>query len=50
MPVELCGELVADAVEEDRFLVLSVPEVADDLRRRGEDVDAYLRYTFEKYR
>jgi len=50
VPVELCGELVADAVEEDRFLVLSVPEVADDLRRRGEDVDAYLRYTFEKYR
>lgn len=49
VPVEQCGELVADAVENDRFLVLSVPEVADDVRRRGEDVDAYLQYTFEKY-
>ncbi|HEY6533438.1 MAG TPA: SDR family oxidoreductase [Acidimicrobiales bacterium] len=49
VPVERCGHLVADAVESDRFLVLTVPEVADDVRRRGEDVDAYLRYTLEKY-
>ena len=49
VPVEECGELVADAIESGRFLVLTVPEVADDLRRLGEDVDAYLRYTLEKY-
>jgi NAD(P)-dependent dehydrogenase (short-subunit alcohol dehydrogenase family) len=50
VPVERCGELVADAVEGGRFLVLTVPEVADDVRRRGDDIDAYLRYTLEKYR
>jgi NAD(P)-dependent dehydrogenase (short-subunit alcohol dehydrogenase family) len=49
VPVEACGELVADAIESGRFLVLTVPEVADDLRRLGADVDAYLRYTLDKY-
>jgi NAD(P)-dependent dehydrogenase (short-subunit alcohol dehydrogenase family) len=48
--VERCGELVADAVEADRFLVLTVPEVADHLRRLGDDVDGYLLETYEKYR
>jgi NAD(P)-dependent dehydrogenase (short-subunit alcohol dehydrogenase family) len=47
--VERCGELVADAVEQDRFLVLTSSEVADDVRRLGVDVDEYLRYTYEKY-
>jgi NAD(P)-dependent dehydrogenase (short-subunit alcohol dehydrogenase family) len=36
------GELVAAAVETDRFLVLTAPEVADELRERGADLDAYL--------
>jgi NAD(P)-dependent dehydrogenase (short-subunit alcohol dehydrogenase family) len=36
------GELVADGVTEDRFLILTAPEEADDLRERGADVDAYL--------
>jgi NAD(P)-dependent dehydrogenase (short-subunit alcohol dehydrogenase family) len=48
-PVERCGELVADAVEQDRFLVVTAPGVADDLRRLGADVDAYLRATLEQY-
>jgi hypothetical protein len=36
------GELVADAIVEDRFLVLTAPEVADELRERARDVDAYV--------
>jgi NAD(P)-dependent dehydrogenase (short-subunit alcohol dehydrogenase family) len=36
------GELVADAIVEDRFLVLTAPEVADELRERARDIDAYL--------
>jgi NAD(P)-dependent dehydrogenase (short-subunit alcohol dehydrogenase family) len=48
-PVEQCGDLVADAIEANRFLVLTAPEVADDIRRRGDDIDAYLRYTLDKY-
>jgi hypothetical protein len=29
--------------------VVTTPAVTDDVRRRGEDIDAYLRYTHEKY-
>ena len=36
------GELVADAIAEDRFLVLTAPEVAGELRERARDVDAYV--------
>ncbi|MFI1337505.1 SDR family oxidoreductase [Streptomyces sp. NPDC020845] len=36
------GELVADGIADDRFLILTVPEVADELRERGADMDAYL--------
>jgi NAD(P)-dependent dehydrogenase (short-subunit alcohol dehydrogenase family) len=36
------GELVATGVAEGRFLILTAPEVVADLRRRAEDVDAYL--------
>jgi NAD(P)-dependent dehydrogenase (short-subunit alcohol dehydrogenase family) len=39
---DVVGELVADGVTEGRFLILTAPEVADELRRHGEDVDAYL--------
>ena len=39
---ELVGELVADAVEAGRFLVLTVPEVHDELVERAQDLDAYL--------
>ncbi|GAV38990.1 SDR family oxidoreductase [Streptomyces acidiscabies] len=36
------GELVADGIAEDRFLILTVPAVADELREKGADIEAYL--------
>ena len=36
------GELVADGVSVGRFLILTAPEAADELRELGADVDAYL--------
>jgi NAD(P)-dependent dehydrogenase (short-subunit alcohol dehydrogenase family) len=39
---ESVGELVARGVEEGRFLILTAPEAATEVRLRGEDVDAYL--------
>ncbi|MEU1183236.1 SDR family oxidoreductase [Streptomyces sp. NPDC005820] len=36
------GELVADGVAQDRFLILTAPQAADELREHGADVDAYL--------
>ncbi|MCX4831349.1 SDR family oxidoreductase [Streptomyces sp. NBC_01016] len=36
------GELVADGVDEDRFLILTAPEAAEELRELGADVDQYL--------
>src|SRR3954447_5551278 len=36
------GELVADGVLADRFLILTAPEAADDLREHGADIDAFL--------
>ncbi|MEU9409902.1 SDR family oxidoreductase [Streptomyces sp. NPDC048281] len=36
------GELVADGVARDRFLILIAPQAADELREHGADVDAYL--------
>ena len=39
---DVVGELVAEAITDDRFLVLTAPEVADELRERAADIDAYL--------
>ncbi|MFJ9173983.1 SDR family oxidoreductase [Streptomyces sp. NPDC102360] len=39
---ESVGELVADGVSENRFLILTAPEAADELRELGADVDRYL--------
>jgi NAD(P)-dependent dehydrogenase (short-subunit alcohol dehydrogenase family) len=39
---ETVGELVADAIPADRFLVLTAPEAASELRERGTGIDAYL--------
>jgi NAD(P)-dependent dehydrogenase (short-subunit alcohol dehydrogenase family) len=39
---DVVGELVADAVTDGRFLILTAPEAADELRELGADVDAYL--------
>jgi len=41
------GELIADAIEADRFLVLTAPEVLDELRARAADPEAYLRNAAE---
>jgi NAD(P)-dependent dehydrogenase (short-subunit alcohol dehydrogenase family) len=42
LDAEMVGELVADGVSEDRFLILTAPEAADELREHGADIDAYL--------
>jgi NAD(P)-dependent dehydrogenase (short-subunit alcohol dehydrogenase family) len=39
----IAGEAVADAITDGRFLVLTDPQVADEFRRHGEDLDTYLR-------
>jgi len=39
----VAGTNVADAVESRAFLVLTADEVRDELRRKGDDLDAYLR-------
>ena len=36
------GRRVADAIESRTFLVLTADEVRDELRRKGDDLDAYL--------
>jgi NAD(P)-dependent dehydrogenase (short-subunit alcohol dehydrogenase family) len=39
----VAGTNVADAVESRAFLVLTADEVREELRREGDDLDAYLR-------
>ncbi len=39
---DVAGTRVADAVESRVFLVLTADEVRDELRRAGDDLDAYL--------
>ncbi len=39
---EVVGELLADAVESGRFLVLTAPGVHDEMVDRVRDIDAYL--------
>lgn len=46
---ETVGELVADAITADRFLVLTAPGAADELREQGTDVDAYLARISTEY-
>lgn len=40
---EVVGHLVADAVENGRFLVLTVPEVVDELVERATDIESYVQ-------
>jgi NAD(P)-dependent dehydrogenase (short-subunit alcohol dehydrogenase family) len=42
LDAEAVGELVADAIAAEQFLVLTAPGVADEIRERGADVDGYL--------
>jgi len=39
---ETVGELVAEAIVHDRFLVLTAPEAATELLDRARDIDAYV--------
>jgi NAD(P)-dependent dehydrogenase (short-subunit alcohol dehydrogenase family) len=42
LDADTVGEIVADGVSEDRFLILTAPEAADELREHGADIDTYL--------
>jgi hypothetical protein len=37
------GELTADAVQQGRFLVLTVPEIHDELVKRAKDMEGYVQ-------
>jgi NAD(P)-dependent dehydrogenase (short-subunit alcohol dehydrogenase family) len=37
------GDLVVEAITGDRFLVLTTPEVGDEIAARGRDIDGYVR-------
>jgi NAD(P)-dependent dehydrogenase (short-subunit alcohol dehydrogenase family) len=37
------GELVADAVSAGTFLVVTAPEIHDELRERAADIEAYVQ-------
>jgi NAD(P)-dependent dehydrogenase (short-subunit alcohol dehydrogenase family) len=37
------GDLVVDAIVDDRFLVLTTPEVRDEIAERAQDIDGYVR-------
>jgi NAD(P)-dependent dehydrogenase (short-subunit alcohol dehydrogenase family) len=39
---EVVGELVADAIADGRFLILTAAEVQDELEERTRDIEAYL--------
>ncbi len=39
---EVVGELVADAIADGRFLVLTATEVQDELEERTRDIEAYI--------
>jgi len=40
---DVVGELVADAVTDGRFLVVTAPEIHDELRERAADPEAYMQ-------
>jgi len=40
---DVVGELVVDAVADGRFLVVTAPEIHDELRERAADPEAYLQ-------
>jgi hypothetical protein len=42
LEAETVGELVAEGVAAGRFLILTAPEAAEEVREHGADIDAYL--------
>lgn len=45
---DVVGELVADGVSTGRFLILTAPEAAEELRDLGADLDGYLARQMEQ--
>jgi NAD(P)-dependent dehydrogenase (short-subunit alcohol dehydrogenase family) len=46
---DTAGELVADGVAAGRFLILTTPEPAEELRERGTDIEAYIERVIRDY-
>ena len=46
---ESVGELVAEAIVADRFLILTAPEVVAEMQEQAADVDAYLARIQREY-
>ena len=46
---DAAGELVAEAVAAGRFLILTTDEAKDELRERGNDIEAYLDRIVKDY-
>ena len=40
---ELVGELVAHAINSGTFLVVTAPEIHDELRERAADIEVYIQ-------
>jgi NAD(P)-dependent dehydrogenase (short-subunit alcohol dehydrogenase family) len=50
MPADVVGEMLADAVEANRFLVVPLPKALEELREKVADIDAYLDWRSEALR
>jgi NAD(P)-dependent dehydrogenase (short-subunit alcohol dehydrogenase family) len=50
MPADVVGEMLADAVEANRFLVVPLPQALEELREKVADIDAYLDWRSEPLR
>jgi NAD(P)-dependent dehydrogenase (short-subunit alcohol dehydrogenase family) len=46
---DTAGELVAEGVAAGRFLILTTPEPAEELRERGADIEAYIERVIRDY-
>jgi hypothetical protein len=46
---ETAAELVVEGVANDRFLIVTTDEVNDELRERGNDLEAYLERIVKDY-
>jgi NAD(P)-dependent dehydrogenase (short-subunit alcohol dehydrogenase family) len=46
---DTAGELVADGVAAGRFLILTTPEPVEELRERGNDIEAYIERIITDY-
>jgi hypothetical protein len=42
LDADAAAELVVEGVAHDRFLIVTTDEVNDELRERGNDLEAYL--------